>query len=324
MKNSITIFLSFFFINVIAQNKEECSKLLSKEVLIERNSIENFKKDFSNFEDCGIDAIDLEIFSDNSILSTIIITLASENKKITYGDLLNQILDVKKTEQYSKIRDATIISKEFSTKIARIENWNEDKIKLKKLEISEDYLTKMFNYIKENSNSKNYKEIFNILNETQNKNRNDNLKKSEEYSGLFENKGNINLEDLLKEASNVDKPLIIYFTGYSNINSRKIEKNILIQDTIYKRLENQFYFVSLYLDDKKQLPNTEQFTSASTGILIKTMGQKHSNLQIEKFNVNVQPYFVMLDSKGNTIATQGYLTDENDFIIFLNKGSNVK
>jgi thioredoxin-related protein len=324
MKNTITILFSLFFLNIVAQNKVECDKLLSKEIDIEMNHLEKFQSDFSNFKNCGLDSVDLEIFSNNSILASILITLTSENKnkKITYGTLLSKILDFKKSEQYPKIREATLISKELSIKIARIENWNEDKIKLKKLEISESYLVKMYDFVKENSDSKTYKEIFMVLNEEQNKVNN--LKKSEEYSDIFTNYGNTDLTDLLKKANTLNKPLIIYFTGYGCVNSRKIEKNILTEDLIYEKLKNQCYFVSLYLDDKKQLADSEQFTSSSTGRLIKTIGQKHSNLQIEKFNVNMQPYFAILDSKGNIIATESYSTDENNFMTFLNKGLKTK
>lgn len=324
MKNTITILLSLFFLNIVAQNKVECDKLLSKEIDIEMNHLEKFQSDFSNFKNCGLDSVDLEIFSNNSILATILITLSSENKngKITYGALLSKIFDFKKSIQYPKIREVTLISKELSTKVARIENWNEDKIKLEKLEIPESYIVKMYDFVKENSNSKTYKEIFIVLNENQNKN--DNLKKSEEYSDIFTNYGDTDLVDLLKKANALNKSLIIYFTGYGCVNSRKIEKNILTEDVIYEKLKNQFYFVSLYLDDKKQLADSEQFTSSSTGRLIKTIGQKHSNLQIEKFHVNMQPYFAILDSIGNIIATESYSTDENNFMIFLNKGLKTK
>ena len=324
MKNTITTLLILFCLNVFSQNKAECEKLLSQEINIE--NMEKFQNDFSNFKNCGLDSVDLEIFSNNSFLATILITLSSETKndKITYETLLNKLLDFKKSEQYPKIREVTLISKELSNKIAKIENWNEDKIKLEKLEIPESSLIKMHDFVKENSDSKTYKEIFMVLNEEQNKNKVNNLKKSEEYSDIFTNYGNADLADLLKKANAVNKPLIIYFTGYACVNARKIEENILTEDLIYEQLKNQFYFVSLYVDDKKQLDISKQFTSSSTGKLIKTIGQKHSNLQIEKFNVNMQPYFAILDSKGNVIATESYTSDENNFMNFLNKGLNTK
>lgn len=321
MKNAVTTLLILFCLNVFSQNKAECDKLLSQEI-----NIENFQNDFSYLKNCGLDSVDLEIFSNNSFLATILISLSSETKndKITYGILLNKLLDFKKSEQYPKIREVTLISKELSNKIAKIENWNEDKIKLEKLEISESSLIKMHDFVKENSDSKTYKEIFMVLNEEQNKNKVNNLKKSEEYSDIFTNYGDTDLADLLKKANTLNKPLIIYFTGYACVNARKIEENILIKDLIYEQLKNQFYFVSLYVDDKKQLDISKQFTSSSTGKLIKTIGQKHSNLQIEKFNVNMQPYFAILDSKGNVIATESYTSDENNFINFLSKGLSAK
>lgn len=323
MKNILTLFLTLLFLNVLAQDKIDCDKLLSKEIDIEANDGENFKNDFSNLKNCGIDALDIAFFSDSSILGTILITLSTESEKITFGDLLNKILDFKKGDDYLKIREASLISKELTTKIARIENWNEDKIKLEKLDVPESDLLKIHNYIKENSNSKTYKEIFNTLYENQNKKREDHLESSEEHSDIFKNQSNTNLDDLLKKAKDANKPLIIYFTGYGCVNSRKIETKILTQNVVYEKLKDKSYFVSLYVDDKTTLKKSDQFTSASTGKLIKTVGQKYSNLQIEKFQTASQPYFVILDPKGKVIATQAYLTDENEFITFLNKGLKV-
>lgn len=310
--------------NVFSQNKVDCEKLLLQEINI--NDIEKFQNDFSYLINCGLNSVDLEVFSHSPILAETLVSLASETKndKITYGILLNKLLDFRKSEHYFKIRDVILISRELSNKIAKIESWNEDKIKLEKLETPESTLLKVYDFIKENSGSKTYTEIFSIFNEEQNKSKVINIKNSEEYRDIFINRGGADLEDLLKEANVLNKPLLIYFTGYTCINSRKIEKNILSEDLIYQQLKNQFHFVSLYVDDKRLLGVSEQFTSSSTGKLIKTIGQKQSNLQIEKFKVNIQPYFVILDSKGNTIATESYTSDENSFINFLNKGLETK
>lgn len=322
MKNTITLLLSFLFWNMVPQNKVDCDKLLSTEIDVEMKNIEKFQSDFSNFKNCGLDTIDMEIFSTKSTIASILITLASGNKneKITYGTLLNKLLEFKQSEEYPRLREITLISKELSTKISKVENWHEDIIKLRNFEIPENDLDKMYAIVKDNAEPLTYKEIFMILNEERIKIKQSNIKKSEEYSAIFTNHGNTDLEELIKKANALDKPLLIYFTGYGCVNSRRMEKNVLTEEVIYQKLKNQFYFVSLYLDDKTLLENSKQFTSPSTGKLIKTVGQKHSNLQIEKFNVNSQPYFVILDSKGNSIATESYLTSETNFITFLSTG----
>lgn len=318
MKKPITIIFTFLFLNSIAQNNLDCDKkLLAKEIDIKLNNLEEYKRDFSNLKNCGLDSLDIEIFSNNSVLGSILISIVSsdENEKTTYGDLLDKLIEIKNSKDYIKAREASLISNELSSKIANIENWEEYKIKLKKLEVSEIEIEQIFNYLKENPNSKKYKEIFLILNQLKKNNQN-----SEDYSEIFTNIGNVNFSDLLKSANESKKPLMIYFSGYSCVNSRKLEEKLLAENVICEKLKNQFYFVTLYVDDRNPLPDSEQFTSKTTNRLVKTIGQKNSNLQAEKFNVNIQPYFVILDSKGEMITSESYSNNMNDYLDFINKG----
>ena len=322
IKTTITIIFTIFFFISNAQNNLDCDKkLLAKKIDIKMNNLEEFERDFSKLKNCGLDSIDVKIFSNNSVLGSILISIASssKNEKITYENLLDKLLEIKKTKDYLKLREVSLISDELSTKVAKIENWEEDKIKLKKLEVSELEIEQIFNYIKENPNSKNYKEIFIILNQQKKNNL-----KSEDYSEIFTNIGNVNFLDLLKLANDSKKPLMIYFSGYSCANSRKLEEKILAEYEICEKLKNKFYFVTLYVDDRNILPESEQFTSKITNKLVKTIGQKNSNLQAEKFNANNQPFFVILDSEGEIIATESYSKNMKDYLDFINIGLKLK
>jgi thioredoxin-related protein len=322
MKKTITIILTFFFLNSFAQNNLDCNKsLLVKEIDIKMTNLEEFQKDFSKLKKCGLDSLDIKIFSNNSVLGSIFVSIISnsENEKITYGNLLEKLLEIKNTNDYLKLREVSLISDELSNKIAKIENWEEDKIKLKKLEVSEIEIEQIFNFIKENPNSKNYKEILVILNQKKKNNQ-----KSEDCSELFTNVGNVNFSDLLKSANESKKPLMLYFSGYSCINSRKLEENLITENDICEKLKNKFYFVTLYVDDRKPLSDSEQFTSKVTNRLVKTIGQKNSNLQVEKFSANIQPFFVILNPKGEVIATESYSNSIDSYLDFINEGLKIK
>jgi hypothetical protein len=195
-KTTLTILFTILFFISNAQNNLDCDKkLLAKEIDLKMNNLEEFQSEFSKLKNCGLDSLDVKIFSNNSVLGSVLISIASssKNEKITYGNLLDKLLEIKNTKDYLRAREASLISDELSNKIAKIENWEEDKIKLKKLEVSETEIEQIFNYIKENQNSKNYKEIFIILNQQKKNNR-----KSEDYSEIFTNIGNVNILDLLK------------------------------------------------------------------------------------------------------------------------------
>ncbi|WP_260847847.1 thioredoxin family protein [Algibacter amylolyticus] len=114
------------------------------------------------------------------------------------------------------------------------------------------------------------------------------------------------------------KPLLLYFTGYACVNARKIEHNVLSENRIKEKLKNEFYFVSLYVDDRTALFENERIKSETNGKLLKYVGQKHSELQTRKFKSNSQPYFVIIDKNGNKVKDMGYTTEIELFNNFLN------
>jgi len=307
------------------QSKSDCDKILSKEISLEPNDIDNLKKfveDFSLLKSCGLDDRDIEVFSNGPILGTILVSLASEknaDSKLTYQKLYDKVLEIKQSEGYEKTRIAIQVSNELSKRPADINNWEEDKILLQKLQAPNDFIDKFYDYLKEHSNpEKTYKEVFANFRENQKPKQVENKSPVKEYEGIFKNAGNVNYEDLLKKSIKSKRALLLYFTGYACVNARKMEHYVLSNSSIEERLKNEFYFVNLYVDDKKSLPENERTESITNGKLMKTIGQKHSELQINEFKNNYQPYFVIIDKKGNKIKEQGYTTDIKLFEEFLN------
>jgi thiol:disulfide interchange protein len=125
----------------------------------------------------------------------------------------------------------------------------------------------------------------------------------------------------LNYAKQTGKPLMVDFTGWSCVNCRKMEDQVWIDPMVLQRLKNDYVLVSLYVDDKTELPEAEKKVSATTGKKIKTMGNKWSDLQTSRFKTNSQPYYVLLDHQENLlVAPSGYDPDIQKFIQFLDKG----
>lgn len=59
--------------------------------------------------------------------------------------------------------------------------------------------------------------------------------------------------------------------------------------------------ISLYVDDKRELPKNGQYVSKLTGDTIKYQGQKWSEFQILNYKTNAQPYYVLIDHKGTRL-----------------------
>jgi thiol:disulfide interchange protein DsbD len=87
-------------------------------------------------------------------------------------------------------------------------------------------------------------------------------------------------------------------------------------------LRNDFVVVALYVDDKTELPEEEWFTSEYDGKVKKTIGKQYADIQISKFNVNAQPYYVILDGEGQQQTKKSFSYDKNveRFLAFLNEG----
>ncbi len=151
------------------------------------------------------------------------------------------------------------------------------------------------------------------------------------YSWIFPSTSTNNLKTFkdLKEgvayAKKVNKPIMIDFTGYACVNCRKMEEHVWPLEQIDKFLREDYILISLYVDDKKALPDEEkvEVKRVNGGTrLLKNYGHKWANFQTQFFKSNSQPYYVLLNSNGTKMLNQpiGYTPDENEYANFLQKG----
>lgn len=112
-------------------------------------------------------------------------------------------------------------------------------------------------------------------------------------------------------AKKINKPVLLDFTGYACVNCRKMEDYVWSDKKILSILKNEVVLISLYVDDKKELPENEKYVSKETGKKIKTVGNKWSDFQITKYKANAQPYYLILDTDGNTISEEPASYDPN-------------
>jgi thiol:disulfide interchange protein len=102
-------------------------------------------------------------------------------------------------------------------------------------------------------------------------------------------------------AKKVNKPIMLDFTGHACVNCRKMENNVWSVPSVLSILKNDVVVISLYVDDKRELPKSEQFTSKATGSEIETIGDKWTDFMISKYNTNTQPLYVITDLEGNSL-----------------------
>lgn len=144
------------------------------------------------------------------------------------------------------------------------------------------------------------------------------------YEGLFHAPHGLDAfydyDEGLAYAKSVNKPVLVDFTGWSCTNCRKMEASVWSEPEVLNLLKNDYVLISLYVDDKTELPENEKYVSES-GKKIKTLGNKWSDLQARKFNTNSQPYYVIVNSDGKTLVPpQAFNLDIENYINFLESG----
>ena len=129
--------------------------------------------------------------------------------------------------------------------------------------------------------------------------------------------GYTSLEDGIAVAAATGKQVFVDITGHGCVNCREMEARVWSDPQVLQRLSSRFVIVSLYVDDKTKLPE-DQWVTTETGKVLKDVGRVNSKLVLDRFGVNSQPNYFVLDSEGNTLrGPRGYNLDVDAFVRFL-------
>ena len=122
----------------------------------------------------------------------------------------------------------------------------------------------------------------------------------------------------LEESARTGKPILIDFTGYGCVNCRKMEAAVWTDSRVAQTIKEKYILVSLFVDDKTPLKQTVSIDENGTKVKIRTVGDKWSLLQRYKFGANAQPFYVIIDSKGQLKAgPYTFDPDADHFLKFL-------
>lgn len=121
----------------------------------------------------------------------------------------------------------------------------------------------------------------------------------------------------LAYAKEVNKPMLLDFTGYGCVNCRKTEEHIWIDEKVWNRLSKDFVLVSLYCDDETPLKPFQY--SKSRGKKLRNIGNKWEDFQILNFQQNSQPLYVPIDPIDQTVLVpaRGYRASIKGYQQFL-------
>ena len=108
------------------------------------------------------------------------------------------------------------------------------------------------------------------------------------------------------------------FLGLKVPQTRKIVKEVK------ELLTTKFVMCGLYVDENTiDLPEEEWLTD-DNGRVLKTLGRRNLYYEKSMYNMNAQPYYVIIDPDGKVLTKENYKYDRDvqKFIAYLNEGLN--
>lgn len=134
--------------------------------------------------------------------------------------------------------------------------------------------------------------------------------------------GFLDYDEALTYAKQVNKPLFLDFTGHGCVNCREMENNVWVDPPIDNLLRNEYIVVSLYTDERHELPKEEQFYSDILRQQVNTVGKKFKHLQATRFNSISQPYYVLYSPDEELLVSPpiGAEFNKQKFLTYLEQG----
>jgi thiol:disulfide interchange protein DsbD len=133
-----------------------------------------------------------------------------------------------------------------------------------------------------------------------------------------------NYQEALEIAKRENKPVLIDFTGWACVNCRRMEEKVWPDPTVDSLMRTKFVVLSLFVDERKKLPLTEQTTyTAANGQEkpIITVGDKWSTFQTENFGATSQPQYAIISADEKALTkTKFYTPDAEEFAEWLKCG----
>ena len=136
------------------------------------------------------------------------------------------------------------------------------------------------------------------------------------FNGFFD------LDEAKAYAKKVNKPIFIDFTGKTCANCREMEHYVWADKEVKEILTTKYVMCGLYVDENTiDLPE-EEWVTDDKGKVLKTLGKRNLYYEKSMYNMNAQPYYVIIDGDGNVLTKENYKYDRDvqKFIAYLNEG----
>lgn len=114
-------------------------------------------------------------------------------------------------------------------------------------------------------------------------------------------------------------PVMIDFTGHACVNCRKMEESVWSDPEIKEMLANDVVVISLYVDERTELPKEEQKEVTypdGKKRKLRNVGNKWAYKQITEYKANSQPLYVIQDYNGKDLTSTANYQDHGSVPVF--------
>lgn len=287
--------------------KLDCKKALKKTPYFARHDFDvqhdSFKMDVEILMNCGdLDSIDIQLLN-GSMIAALMIELTHDEQEITYNTIINSINELKRTDDYSKFREAILAYQMLENKLVTVEDFENDMELLFKIGMSSLELENFQAFILTNTEENlTYREAL-VRFKIAEVNSKPAPPEKVDFIQLTD------LESAIKQGEEDGKKVLLFFSAHNCINALKVEQNILTDDEVKLLMHEKFTCFIADVDDR----TLDKVTN-------RAIGEKFLKLQIDNFKITVQPYFCIIDGNGNVLSDIGETKSPEEFIEFLNKG----
>lgn len=129
-------------------------------------------------------------------------------------------------------------------------------------------------------------------------------------------------QSAIESSAQQSKPILLLFT--SDTCKNPLTTNEILHSTSIKAMLNSdFIFLNLNVSDPKKLLPDEVYFSAQLNQKITSVGLRNIDLELSKFDQNVQPYYIVINHKEETLLSSLFMESEEKVLNFLVQAKTV-
>lgn len=128
------------------------------------------------------------------------------------------------------------------------------------------------------------------------------------------------IAEAIECAKELNKPILLSFKSHTCSACKVMEAKVWSNPEVQAILRDQVVLVSLYVDDRTELPLDEQVTSTIDGKVKNTLGRKLRDYQLTRFGKASQPLYVIVGHNEEVLSAPVGESTVEEYLAFLKAG----